>query len=61
MQKDLFQIAQMSDIYATLDQWAMLSPRLSHEQPIESRRHSKNKTNKQVNSKSAKKHIKGDV
>jgi hypothetical protein len=58
MQKDLFQIAQMSDIYATLSQWAMLSPRLSHELSTESHGNNKDKTGRKVESNPPKKYDK---
>lgn len=33
MNKDLFQISQMNDIFYTLNLWAILSPRLARDEP----------------------------
>ena len=44
MNKDLFQISQMNDIYFTLDTWAMLSPKLAHGEQLEQRSKNKGKT-----------------
>ena len=53
MNKDLFQISQMNDIYFTLDTWAMLSPRLAHEEQLEQKQSKKKgkSTRKRLNKK----------
>jgi hypothetical protein len=55
MQKDLFQIAQMSDIYSTLNLWAILSPGLSPKILEDNHRNSKNKTGKKASLRLSKK------